>query len=140
MTHQELDLVLLGSLMITLHYHEDTIARGRHNPVKRKKETSHFLHNGYHVCINIFASLYGIGANHRIKAIRKHYLENGMEPRVHKTTKRLPPRTASYEEILVLVKFLQNYAEPIAILLAGKIPGYKRDDLKLLPSSTSKKV
>ena len=140
MTHQELDLVLLGSLMTTLHDHEDTVARGRHKPVKRKKITSHFMHNGYHVCINTFAFLYGIGANHRIKAIRKHYLENGMEPRVHKNTKRLPPRTASYEDILVLVKFLQNYAETNAILLPGRIPGYKRDDLKLLPSSTSKKV
>jgi len=98
------------------------------------------MHNGYHVCINTFAFLYGIGANHWIKAIKKHYLENGMEPRVHKNTKQLPPTTASYEDILVLVKFLQNYAETNAILLPGRIPGYKRDNLKLLPSSTSKKV
>ena len=140
MTHQELDLVLLGSLMTTLHDHDTTVARGRHKPAKRTKITSHFMHNGYHVCINTFAFLFGIGANHRIKAIRKHYLENGMESRVHKNTKRLPSKTASYEDILALVKFLQNYAETNAILLPGRIPSYKRDDLKLLPSNTSKKV
>ena len=140
MTHQELDLVILGSLMTTLHDHETTVARGRHKPSKRSKVTSHFMHNGYHVCINTFAFLFGIGANHRIKAIKKHYLENGMESRVHKNTKRLPSRTASYEDILALVKFLQNYAETNAILLPGRIPSYKRDDLKLLPSSTTKKV
>ena len=140
MTHQELDLVLLGSLMTTLHDHDTTAARGRHKPAKRTKVTSHFMHNGYHVCIKTFAFLFGIGANHRIKAIRKHYLENGMEPRVHKNTKRLPSKTASYEDLLALVKFLQNYAETNAILLPGRIPSYKRDDLKLLPSNTSKKV
>ena len=99
MTHQEFDLVLLGSLMTTLHDHDTTVARGRHKAAKRTKITSHFMHNGYHVCINTFAFLFGIGANHCIKAIKKHYLENGMEPRVHKNSKRLPSRTASYERI-----------------------------------------
>ena len=139
MTHQELDLVLLGSLMTTLHDH-DAVTRGRHKPTKRARITSHFMHKGYHVCINTFAFLFGIGANHRIKTIKKHYLENGMEVRVHKNTKRLPSKSASCEDILVLVKFLQNYAETNAILLPGRIPSYKRDDLKLLPSNLSKKV
>ena len=39
-----------------------------------------------------------------------------------------------------MVKFLQNYAEENALLLPGRIPGYKRDDIKLLPSSRSKRV
>ena len=36
--------------------------------------------------------------------------------------------------------FLANYAEEITILLPGWVPGYKRDDIQLLPSSTTKKV
>ena len=87
--------------------------------MKRSKVTSHFMHNRYHVCINTFAFLFRIGANHCIKAIRRHYLENDMEPRVLKNTKRLLSKTASYEDILELVKFLQNYAETNAILLPG---------------------
>ena len=63
-----------------------------------------------------------------------------MEPRVHKNTKWLPNKKASYKDILPLVKFLQNYTETNAILLPGRIPCYKRNDLKLLPSSTTKKV
>jgi len=39
-----------------------------------------------------------------------------------------------------VVKFLQNFAETNAILLPGRIPGYKRDDVQLLPSSMMKKV
>ena len=63
-----------------------------------------------------------------------------MESRVHKNTKRLPSKTASFEDILALVKFLQNYAETNAMLLPGRIPSYNQDDLKLLPLSTTKKV
>ena len=37
-------------------------------------------------------------------------------------------------------QFLKSYTEENAILLPGRIPGYKRDDIKLLPSSCSKKV
>ena len=48
-----------------------------------------------------------------------------MESRVHKNTKQLPRKTASYENILVLVKSLQNYAETNALLLPGRIPNYK---------------
>ena len=37
-----------------------------------------------------------------------------------------------------VVTFLTNHAEDHAILLPGRIPGYNRFDLKLLPSSTTK--
>ena len=35
---------------------------------------------------------------------------------------------------------MENYAEANATLLPGKIPGYKRDDLKLLPCDLTEKV
>jgi len=35
---------------------------------------------------------------------------------------------------------MENHTEANVILLPGKIPGYKRDDFKLLPYDTSKKV
>ena len=63
-----------------------------------------------------------------------------MTPRVHGNTKCLPHNAMPFDVINAAVKFLQNYAEQHAILLPGRIPGYKRDDMKLLPSSSSKKV
>lgn len=98
------------------------------------------MHNGYKVCKSTYAFLYGVGTKHRLENIKKHYLEHGMDIRVHKNTRQLPPRALSFVEITSLVKFIENYAEQHAILLPGRIPGYKRDDIKLLPSSTSKKV
>ena len=52
----------------------------------------------------------------------------------HGNTKRLPHNALTYEDIIRIVKFLSNYAKEQAILLPGRVPGYKRDDFKLLPS------
>ena len=36
LSHHELDLLLLGSIMTTIENHDETTARGRHKPLKRK--------------------------------------------------------------------------------------------------------
>ncbi len=41
---------------------------------------------------------------------------------------------------MYVVTFLKNFAEANAILLPARIPGYKRDDVQLLPPSTTIKV
>ena len=87
-----------------------------------------------------YAFLYGVGTKLRLEAIKKHYLEHEMETRVHKNIQQLPYNALSFDEITSVIKFIENYAEQNAILLPGRIPAYKRDDMKLLPSSTSKKV
>ena len=87
-----------------------------------------------------YAFLYGVGTKLRLEAIKKHYLQHEMETRVHKNIQRLPYNALSFDEITSVIKFIENYAEQHAILLPGRIPAYKRDDMKLLPSSTSKKV
>ena len=86
-----------------------------------------------------FCFLYGIGKD-RLRSVKEHYLANGLETRVHGNTKRLPRNHNSPETINNVVKFLQNYTEETAIVLPGRIPGYKRDDIKLLPSNRSKNV
>ena len=98
------------------------------------------MHNGYKVCKTTYAFLYSVGTKDRLEAIKKHYIEHGMESRVHKNTWQLPYNALSFDEITSVIKFIENYAEQYAILLPGRIPVYKRDGVKLLPSSTSKKV
>ena len=46
----------------------------------------------------------------------------------------------SFAAIKYVVNFLANYAKVNAISLPGCIPGYKRKDIKLLPSNRSKVV
>lgn len=37
-----------------------------------------------------------------------------------------------------VVSFLDNYAEEHAVALPGRVPGFKRSDIRLLPSSNTK--
>ena len=58
--------------------------------------------------------------------------------RIHGNIHKQPAHSLSVRFVQVVVEFLRNYAEDHAILLPGRIPGYNRFDLKLLPSSTTK--
>ena len=68
------------------------------------------MHNGYSVCMVTFGFLHGVGKS-RLKAVKKHYVENGMEQRIHKTTKRLPSKATSWEDNATFMKFVENYEE-----------------------------
>ncbi|XP_065884511.1 uncharacterized protein [Dysidea avara] len=138
LSHEQLDMVILGSIMSTISTDED-IVHGRHKIEKRSRYRTEHMHNGHQVCAATFAFLLGVGPKYKLQALKKHYAENGLTVREHKNKRRLPPKALTYQDQTALVQFLQNYAEDNAILLPGRIPGYKRDDLKLLPSSCNKK-
>ena len=97
------------------------------------------MHHGHNLCKTTYNFLHGVGS-HRVKAVKQRYLKNGLSPRSHGNAGRSPHNALSYTQINNVEKFIQNYAEQDAILFPGRIPGYKWDDLKLLPSSDSKKV
>ena len=79
--------------------------------------------------------LYLLGKS-RFESLKAHYLAFGLETGRHGNLKRAPPNTLTHRDKENVVKFITSYARTNSILL----PGYKRDDLKLLPSSTTKKV
>ena len=60
--------------------------------------------------------------------------------RVHGNAKRPPPNSLSFQDNEILLHYVEMYARANAILPPGRIPGYSRDDLELLPSSTTKNV
>ena len=76
----------------------------------------------------------------RYEALKKHFLSVGLETRMHGNARRAPPNTLSKQDKENVVQFIKSYARANSILLPRRIPGYKRDDLQLLPSSTTKKV
>ena len=83
--------------------------------------------------------LHDIGKD-RLRNVKDSYLTNGLETRIHGNTKQLPHNHLTHAVITNVTEFLKNYAEENGILLPGRIPGHKKDDIKLLPSSCSKKV
>ena len=72
--------------------------------------------------------------------LKASFLASGLTTRQHGNTRRLPKHALKFDEVKDFVTFLTNYAEKNAILLPGWIPGYKQDDIQLLPSSTTIKV
>lgn len=138
LTRSELDLVMLGSIMSTTR--TDDITHGRHQPVKRQRARAQYMHNGHEICKVTFGFIFGVGRKHKIDSIRRHYVEEGLLARVHKNSQLRPHNALTFDDVASIVNFLESYCEQHAILLPGRIPGYKRDDMKLLPSSNSKKV
>ena len=62
----------------------------------------------------------------------------GLTPRMHGNTKRVPKNTIDVETTMHVRSFIENDVEENAVILPGRIPGQKRDDISLLPSSQSK--
>ena len=75
----------------------------------------------------------------RLRNLQGSLRENVLTPRRHGNTCRLPANTVSFADTQRVVEFLQTYAEANAVLLPGRIPGFKRTDVQLLPSSTTKR-
>jgi len=67
-----------------------------------------------------------------------YYRKNGLSLHAHSNKKRLPSSTFSAETVECVVKFTMNVAEEQALLPPGRVPGFKRIDVKLLPSSLTK--
>ena len=74
----------------------------------------------------------------RFLRLKDYYGENGLSLRVQGNHKRLP-HGATLQAVSEDVKnFLTNYVEENTVLLPGRIPGFKNDDIKLLSSSDTK--
>ena len=86
----------------------------------------------------MFRMLHGIGEK-RFKNLMKSLKEDGLTPRIHGNTKRKPHHALSLSSVEHVVRFLLNYTEENGLLLPGRVPGYRRTDIKLLPSSLSKR-
>ena len=107
----------------------------RHAPREREKVLFH--HHAHRVCMRTFLFLHGI-ARGKFQAIKN--LSEGLLPRTHGHTGRIAPNALVQRDIEQILSFVTHYTDTNAILLPGWIPGYKRDDIQLLPSTTTKKA
>ena len=136
---EQLDMVLLGSVASTVCDDDDVGQRSGHRPAKRQRTTIEYMHKGYHICRNTYTFLHGV-SKHKVYAIKNHFLENGISTREHGNTGDHPKHVLTFRMILGILQFIQNCPEQHAILLPGHIPEFKRDNIKVLPSSDTKKV
>ena len=130
----ELNMVVMGQVMALTCCDSATM-----NSAVRQKSCTLFHHEGHRICRNTFLFLHGIG-KHRLNAIKQGYLLNGLVPRSHGHMGRVAPNALVEKDVRQMVSFIVQYAETNAILLPGRVPGYKRDDIQLLPSTTTKRA
>ena len=136
LTTSELDMVMMGQIMSLTDTSERTTSL-KHKERKRQRIRATYLHKGKRVCKTTFLYLHDI-KNDKFINIQRSCINNGLTPRVHGNTKRLPIRTLSFDDVTHVVTFIKNYAEDHAILLPGRMPGYKSSNVQLLPCSTTK--
>lgn len=72
-------------------------------------------------------------------ALQKWYKENGLQPKEKRNAGRANNIKAySFDDTKQTVTFITNYADNHALILPGRVPSFKRDDIKLMPSSETK--
>ena len=135
LTPTELDLVILGAIQSSLKCNEVSVSGRSHK--HRQQIHMAFYYHGKRICKKTFLFLHCLNKN-RFCSLVRHYRKNGLSVRVNGNKKRLPSSVFSSETIEQVVKFILNSAEEQALLLPGRVPGFKRIDVRLLPSVLTK--
>lgn len=129
LTRAELDLVILGMFRACL---SNTRAG------KRKRWSCvEYCYRGIQVCKSMFMFLHAV-AHTRLENLRKHFQSVGLVTREHGNKRKLPHNCSSTQTVNDVKTFIHNYSEEFGLILPGRVPGFKRADVRLLPSSQSK--
>ena len=139
LSRNELDMVLLGQLIASTNTSDNIALESHHRNKERQRAYTTYYHAGKVVCARMFLFLHAVGKK-RLRNLATSLKENGLVPRVHRNLHRQPRHSLFYQSIEYVVRFLLTYSEQHALLLPGRIPAYSRSDIKLLPSSVSKRA
>ena len=138
---ESLDLILLSHMQQT-RLNKDNAKTTQKTPSHpkvsdRKIASVRFFLFGLQVCKKTYLFAHGIGEK-RYRNLCRHFDLNGVTPRVHKNTRRLPHNACSAEEEKQVVAFIQNFADCHAMPLPGRMPNMKDYSVMMLPSDMTK--
>ena len=139
LSKNELDLVILGQMTAAENSSPIVLNSTAHrHPLKeRERNYMNFFHKGHRICRNTFLFLHTIKIK-RFRALSTHYRANGLVPRTHGLAGKSANSAFNLAETEFIIKFIVNYAQIHGILLPGRVPGYKRSDIQILPCNTTK--
>ena len=139
MTSKEQSLILLGKISCTINMSPMTCNSKRAGvQMERTRQRTAYMMESHVICRETFKFLHAISQD-RLTSIIKLYKENGLVPKEKKSGGRSNQRSAySYEDIKRSVAFITNYSEDHALVLPERVPGFRRESVKLLPSSETK--
>ena len=135
--HDQLDLVIKRQLR-SLCQTDSTTQKSKARNVEHQHAATLFRFGGHRICIQYVSGFLHIVSHKRFNAIKLSWMEKGLSPQV--ISKVLPHNTTKLSDIKSVVRFILQYAKDHAILLPGRIPGYKRDDLRTTSSIFNNKL
>jgi len=131
-------LALLGKISCTINMSEETCRRKKSSQAVRQHQRTLYYLESRQICQATFKFIHGISQG-RLTGLLKWYKSEGLAPKEKRSGGRNNNRHClQFSEIEDIVRFLTNYASEHAMILPGRVPGFKRDDIKLLPSSHTK--
>ena len=120
LTKQELDLIILGQLA----------AFEKERTPQSSRVRSSFHVSGSRVCKTAFLFAHGVGEK-QFKNLKQHFSQHGLVPRRHGNSGKPSHNAITLDDAKHAVTFLFEYAEIKALLLPGRVPGYKRTDIQV---------
>lgn len=132
-----LDQVILGQLRCLRNGSDQTERSHKQNFVSKQSQTLYLI-KGQRVCRETYMFCHQIKVK-RLKRLLKMYNDNGLVAKAHGNANKIAKNATSFSDTKYVVKFLINYAERHAICLPGRSSTVFNTNLKLLPSSDSKK-
>ncbi|KAL3045312.1 hypothetical protein OYC64_013556 [Pagothenia borchgrevinki] len=137
MTNGEKHLVLLGKISSNINLSKETACAKRGHQKERKQQRTSYILDGHKICRETFKFLHGISQD-KLTGIIKFYKEHGLAPRMRRGGRVVTKRMLSFEDIQRIVRFITNFADVFAMPLPGRIPGFKRTDISVLPTTETK--
>ena len=116
-----------------------TVKRPQHSHNMQSRIYVSYYHHGKPICVYTFIFIHTMDIT-RFKNISSSFQKCGFLQCTHGNTKRLPWNSLSLSSIQHVISFWVNYTEENGLVFPGRIPGYTSTDLKLIPSSKSKKA
>ena len=89
------------------------------------------------ICKNSFLFLHAITLKH-FKNLCHHFDSEGLVPRIHGNTKKIPHNALPLETTQHVLDFITNHAENHALPLPGRLPSHRDFQVMLLPTDTTK--
>ena len=107
MYRKELDMALMGQVMAFTFCSQvpQNSTKHRHQLKNREKNSAMYFHNGLRICKKTFLFLHDIG-DFRLRAIKAHYLTEGLVPRTHGHSGRTAPNALILKDVKGIITFV----------------------------------
>ena len=112
----------------------------RHFPQLRQITSTSFYHRGIRICRKTYLFLHSIGIKRFTRIYEPTSRSTAFFLVCTATSAEFQSMRFAWRKTQIVARFITNYTEDNGIHLPGRIPGFKKTDIQLLPCHTTKKA